>query len=70
MKSNKPQRKGAPPKVAGGLSKVLYIRASKDLLDALDGLVEKERETRPGRVISRADIARDILHQAVRTAKN
>jgi hypothetical protein len=70
MKPNKSRKKGAPPKVAGGLSKVLYVRASGDLLDALDALVEKERETRPGRTISRADIARDLLYQAVRTAKD
>ncbi len=70
MKPQKNLKRGAPPKVAGGLSKVLYVRASDDLLDALDALVEKERESRPGRAISRADIARDLLYQAVRTAKH
>lgn len=70
MKPNKAQKRGAPPKVAGGLSKVLYVRANDDLLDALDALVEKERESRPGRVISRADVARDLLYRAVRTVKN
>lgn len=69
MKPQKTQKRGAPPKVAGGLPKVLYVRASDDLLDALDALVEKERESRPGRAVSRADIARDLLYQAVRTAK-
>lgn len=69
MKLKKLQKRGAPPKVAGGLSKVLYVRASDDLLNALDALVEKERGERPGRTISRADVARDLLYQAVRTAK-
>lgn len=69
-KAKKTQKKGAPTKAPGGLSKVLYIRASEDLLDALDELVERERQSHPGRSVSRADVAREILYQrAVQNAK-
>jgi hypothetical protein len=69
MATNRTRRKGAPPKAVGGLSKVLYIRASEDLLDALDAIVEKERKVRPGLSLSRADVARDMLYQAVQAKK-
>ena len=50
-------RGGAPTKAPGGLDRVLFVRASEDLLRLLDGLVEKERAQRPGRTVSRADVA-------------
>ena len=62
------QRKGAPPKVPGGFSKVLYIRANEDLLSALDAIAARERQEHPGRVISRADIAREMLYKAAKSA--
>lgn len=65
METQKTQQHGAPPKVAGGLNRVLYIRAGSDLIDALDRVVEKERMARRGVAISRADIARALLYEAL-----
>jgi hypothetical protein len=48
---------------------VLYVRTTPALLRALDKLVEKEREARPLRSISRADVAREILHSAVNAGR-
>jgi hypothetical protein len=60
------RRGGAPTKAPGGLDKVLFIRASADLLDALDALVQEERDQRAGRTVSRADVARELLYGAVK----
>ncbi len=54
---------GAPRKAPDGLSKVLYVRVPPDLLDALDAVVERERARHPGRGLSRADIARELLYE-------
>lgn len=66
MEIEKIQKRGAPPKVAGGLTKVLYVRANSDLIDALDKATEKERVAQRGMSISRADIARNLLYEALR----
>ncbi len=52
-------------KPSKGLSRVLFIRATPELLEALDRITAKERAENPGRVISRADVARGILHNAI-----
>lgn len=57
---------GAPQKVPGGLREVLFVRTNRELLSGLDKLVECERQAHPGRTITRADIVRDILYQAIR----
>lgn len=49
-----------------GLSRVLFIRTTPELLEALDRITTKERAENPGRVISRADVARGILHKAIK----
>ena len=49
----------------GGLTRVLYVRATDDLIDALDKVVEKERVARRGLAVSRADIARSLLYEAL-----
>ena len=59
------QKRGAPSKVNGGLTRVLYVRATDDLIDALDKVVEKERVARRGLAVSRADIARSLLYEAL-----
>jgi len=65
-----PVRKGgAPKKDTDVLDKVLFVRASKGLLDALDGLRARQAEQRPGVVLSRADVARTILWKAIRRAE-
>jgi len=60
---------GAPRKAPNGLSEVLYIRTSPELLESLDALVALEREANPMRSISRADLAREILHRGVEAKK-
>lgn len=59
-------RKGAgrPPKVPDGLSEVLYLRVAPDLTALLDQVAEREREAHPGRSVSRADVARELLYAA------
>jgi hypothetical protein len=59
------RRGGAPRKAPEGLTEVLYVRTTPALLRALDKLVEKEREASPMRSVSRADLAREILDDAV-----
>lgn len=56
---------GAPRKAAGGLDKVLYIRADQKLLDRLEELRRRKSEDSRGIVLSTADIARSILWDAV-----
>jgi hypothetical protein len=59
-------RKGGPPRKAPeGLNKALFIRANSALLDRLDELCEQEKKRRPGIVLSRADVARSILWDAI-----
>ena len=50
----------------GGLRQVLFVRINLELLYGLDGLVERERQAHPGRIVTRADIVRDILYQAIK----
>ena len=59
------RRGGAPRKAPDGLTEVLYVRTTPELLRALDKLVEQERQARPLRSVSRADVAREILHNGV-----
>ena len=62
----KPSRRGgAPRKAEGGLDRVLYIRADDRLLDALDQAAVRQRQEHPGRTVSRADVARELLHLAL-----
>lgn len=48
-----------------GLTEVLYTRVSKDLIERLDARVREERKLRPGQVISRADIVRELLYEGL-----
>ena len=60
---------GAPTKADGGLTTVIYVRASKDLVKALDERLRQERTARPGRGVSRSDLVRDILYQTLRRSE-
>ncbi len=53
-------------KTPQGMSEVLFIRCARDLVTGLDVLVATERAKHPGRVVSRSDVAREILWRAVR----
>lgn len=57
----KKRKGGAPRKVAGGLDKVLYVRADQALLDGVDAYAEGQKKDHPGRHVSRADAARELL---------
>jgi hypothetical protein len=56
---------GASRKAPEGLAKVLFVRANQDLLDRLDELRQQRSAKNPGIVLSRADIARAILWEAI-----
>jgi hypothetical protein len=49
-----------------GLDKVLFVRANQDLLNKLNLLLERRLKENPGIVLSRADVARSILWDAVK----
>jgi hypothetical protein len=59
------KRRSTPRKGPDGLDKVLFVRANQDLLDKLDLLRDRQSLERPGIVLSRADVARAILWDAV-----
>lgn len=61
-----PKKGGAPRKSKDGLTSVLFVRVNQELLDQLDARVEVERAKHPGRSISRADVAREILHEGIK----
>jgi hypothetical protein len=46
------------------LDRVLFVRATPELLDALDRIAEQERAEHPGRTTSRSQIARELLFEA------
>ena len=48
------------------MDKVLFVRANQDLLDKLNQLLERRQRENPGLALSRADVARAILWEAVR----
>lgn len=60
-----PKKGGAPRKEPGGLRKVLYVRATPEMLSSLDRLAEEKRRADPGQQVSRADVARAILREAM-----
>jgi len=49
-----------------GLGSILYVRASPKLLAQLDARAAKERKEEPGRIVSRADVARRLLWEALK----
>lgn len=55
-----------PRKAPDGLDKVLFVRANQDLLDKLNQLLERRQRENPGLTLSRADVARAILWDAVK----
>lgn len=59
------KKPGRRPMVQGGLTEVLFVRSSKKLIRALDRRLESESARNPGRTLSRADIVREILYQAL-----
>lgn len=63
--TEKKRKRGAPEKVIGGLSEVIYIRADQALVNGIDVLLEKDRLGHPGRTLSRSDLIREILWRAV-----
>jgi hypothetical protein len=59
-------KRARPRKGPDGLDKVLFVRANQDLLDKLNLLLERRLKENPGIVLSRADVARAILWDAVK----
>jgi len=61
-----PSKRGTPRKGSDGLDRVLFVRANQDLLDKLNMLLERRQRENPGVALSRADVARSILWDAVK----
>ena len=59
-------RTGRPPKFEAGTVSVLYVRVPNDMLEALDRIVEKRQQERTEIFVSRADVVRDLLSDAMR----
>jgi hypothetical protein len=59
-------KRARPRKEPEGLDKVLFVRANQELLDKLNLLVERRQRENPGVALSRADVARAILWDALR----
>ena len=59
-----PKPRGRPPKVDGGLSAVIYVRATRELAEALASIAA-DRST-DGHTVTAADVAREILEAGVK----
>ena len=64
-RQNLPARPIGRPPVTPKLTEALFVRTNLELIQGLDKLVERERQAHPGRIVTRANIIRDILYQAV-----
>ena len=53
------------PKTPPSALEQFNIRMSRDLIDALDEIVEEERGAKPGRTYSRSDLIREMLYEAL-----
>lgn len=53
---------GAPNQ---GLSRVLYIRATPELVEAIERRWESDKDEQPGVALSRADVVRQLLWSAL-----
>jgi hypothetical protein len=60
-----PKPRGRPPKVDGGLSAVLYVRATPELAEALAAMAADRTESE-GHTVTAADVAREILEAGVK----
>lgn len=58
------KKRGAPRKTPDGLGSALYVRATPDMLTALDKWAEELARERGGSV-SRADVVREVLQRAL-----
>lgn len=61
----RPKKSGAPRKHPQGLTEVLFVRAAPDLLRAVDKRLKEEKARRPGVSLSRADVVRSLLWEAL-----
>ena len=66
-KTTAARRGGAHRKAATGLNTALYIRVDEKLLEELDEL--RDQQKKPGIVLSRGDVVRNILWGAIEDAK-
>lgn len=56
----------APRKAQDGLGHVLFVRVDKDMVDKLDGLAERLRVARRQPGMSRSDLVRELLANALK----
>lgn len=58
------KKRGAPRKAADGLGSALFVRATPEMLEALDAWATELAGERGGSV-SRADVVREVLQRAL-----
>lgn len=60
---------GAPRKAPGGLTRALYVRIDQPTLDRLDAYVARLREDVVHCTLSRADVVRRMINEALERSK-
>lgn len=64
-KKKETKRRGAPPKVGGGVNRGIYVRLDEALVKLLDERVRLNQSSQRGYAISRADVIRELLYQGL-----
>lgn len=59
--------RGRPPKTKGGMTAVLFVRTDRWLLDELDAVAADRMAEHPGSLVSRSDVARELLTKALKS---
>jgi hypothetical protein len=60
---------GTPTKQAPKNGTQIAFRADDDLLALIDRAVEQTRTERPGLTVTRAEVARDLIYQALKGSR-
>jgi hypothetical protein len=61
-------KSSTPTKPTGkrtNLTTVLFVRVPPSMVEAVDALVEREKQLRPGMLPTRADVLRELLRKAL-----
>ena len=64
-KTKETKRRGAPPKVGGGVNRGVFVRVDDALVKLLDERVQSYRSSQRGRATSRADVIRELLYEGL-----
>lgn len=61
-----PKKRAKEGKERGPMDRVLFVRAPADLIAEIDRVVDEERRAEPGITLSRSDVIRVMLYEALR----